>query len=430
VGLQETTTDSIRYISPSTTGQLTVIVAVIDSSDSSTRDTANISITNTAPYVNVGPDILVGLRDLVTINPAVRDDGKIVKYEWLVTDYRDATPGPDTFLVRSKADTSFIFPMKDLPDSLLCILKVTDDEGFIKRDTVIVSAAMKWSLVSSNKIPIDINASNYGTTLLFRDTMWYIGSYDTANNRTTCWYSIDGNNWTAANTTKPLPLRDGPRVAAFKDSIWVTGGVVIGSPTGVAVSDLWKSGNARDWIQVADTGFFKPHDGIFGSASGIFGASILEYKGSLFVLYPGDVFRSIDGHNWNSNPYNSPLDCAYLNTGDTIWTIPGQVSQVEFSIDDNLIIWSRCDPINLSICEFVGSLCEIGKHGSSVSWNEKVWVFDNSMARISNDMKNWCHIALPFNIENPSSFVTKDGKLWVMGTTVNGIEVYNTVDLP
>ncbi|MBD3241578.1 MAG: hypothetical protein GF331_13395, partial [Chitinivibrionales bacterium] len=138
--ITETPTAGYRFAD---TGTHFLAVYVVDRTDSITADTATIIVTDNPPVVRaLGPDTLVGLGDTVTLGVEVTDDGHIVEYAWNIARYNEYTP--DQFHTTSTGDTTFKGLDRELPDSLLCVVRVTDDDGNVTHDSVVVRQNMIW----------------------------------------------------------------------------------------------------------------------------------------------------------------------------------------------------------------------------------------------------------------------------------------------
>jgi len=91
-----------------------------------------IGCTSALPFIMGLHDTVVAAGQLVLLRPTANDasPGSIVRYEWKI--------GTAPFAETGSADTSFTAPSTAV-DSLLCILRVTDNDGNMVSDTTVVT---------------------------------------------------------------------------------------------------------------------------------------------------------------------------------------------------------------------------------------------------------------------------------------------------
>jgi len=110
-------------------GVYNAILRVTDDDNKKNYDTARIAVLQDVPVPNAGKDTTVSINDTVRLHgAAIQQFGAIVEWAW---DIGNA----GTFKVTSNSDTSIIAPAAENPN-YLCVLKMTDDDGNVAKDTV------------------------------------------------------------------------------------------------------------------------------------------------------------------------------------------------------------------------------------------------------------------------------------------------------
>jgi hypothetical protein len=404
-GLQETTVDSIRYISPATAGQATVIVAVVDSFDQTTSDTATLRTTDLTPTVFIGNDTTVGLHDSVQLRPRITDDGKIVKYEWGLSQWGQFSP--DSFKVRSKADTLVFSPSAVFTDTLMCVLRATDEDQHVKSDTIKITSEMKWNLVSSGKIPVIVG----GSVLVYNDTIWLLGgSPFGASMNDSIYYSKDGINWKSEKMKAPFSPRVDQSATIYNNKMWVISGV---GPSDA--SDAWYSVDARSWIQACNIGTIvdpSPSTALSYTISGF----------NFLFLLNARVFWS-DGNTWEQAAQFAHISPYHASAvfHDTIWVFGGidNAGEINFSTDGAL--WQRLE--NSNFMDFSA------QYAKALNYNGIVWVHCGPYGYLifSLNAKDWTQVNVPFRFDYSDSYCfVKDGKMWAISNS----DVFNTNDNP
>jgi hypothetical protein len=404
---RETSKDTVWHKVRGTVGQETAIVSVVDSIGVTTNDTANIKITNSAPFVFAGNDTSVGLHDLVNLHPTIRDDGKIVKYEWGIAFWDQFAP--DSFHVRGSGDTSFQTMECTSPESLECIIRVTDDEQHVTTDTMKIISQMKWNFVSSGKIPLIKGAS----LQVFKDTIWIFGGDRGSYYNDSVYYSADGITWHSEKLKTPFdPLRYYQSSAVFNNKVFVIGG---------DSSDVWSSSDVRNWVKVSSsTKPFHQFLDVPGSALvyNIDNTNVLFFLGRV-------VWWSLDGASWDSLQEFVPgTDIVPYHASvvfhDTMWALGGTTSaNLNYSTDG--YTWNSPYP---DVNWFSGH-----KPKAAV-YSNTIWVFNDCseypIVLYSHDGRYWYEISTPCYVTyDYSHCFAKDNKLWII--SANG-SIYNTDD--
>lgn len=116
------------FSAPGSPGIIPCILRVNDDDGNAAFDTLMLSVLEDPPVVSGGLDTTVSLGDLVRLHPTALDGfGRILSWEWSVGSI-------GTFRRTANGDTAFHAPTG--AGRILCILKVTDDDGVSASDTV------------------------------------------------------------------------------------------------------------------------------------------------------------------------------------------------------------------------------------------------------------------------------------------------------
>lgn len=131
--LKTTTVGTQSHTFPKTPQTCNVIVTIKDSFDGVSYDTAVVEIKEDKPYVFAGLDTNLTINDQLLLQATFEDTlGTVTAVEWSIDG--------DSFTAMQidNADTTITLPAtEDL--NYLCILKVTDDDGFVVLDSMKVS---------------------------------------------------------------------------------------------------------------------------------------------------------------------------------------------------------------------------------------------------------------------------------------------------
>ena len=112
-----------------TAGTYKAVLRVTDDDNKVTKDTATITVLQDVPIANAGKDTTVSMKDTVRLHgSATQQFGTITEWAW---DFGNT----GTFKVTSKGDTNIIAPAAQNLN-YLCVLRVTDDDGNIAKNTV------------------------------------------------------------------------------------------------------------------------------------------------------------------------------------------------------------------------------------------------------------------------------------------------------
>ncbi len=114
------------FIAPDKPGTVICSLKVVDDDDQTGYDALQITVTDIAPVVDAGKDLLVGIGEEIHLQPTASDDGKIERYEWRF--------GNDDWVQTSSGDTTVIAPLQE--GTYTCAVRVTDDDGRSLSDAV------------------------------------------------------------------------------------------------------------------------------------------------------------------------------------------------------------------------------------------------------------------------------------------------------
>jgi hypothetical protein len=405
---------SIRYQTPSTVGKTNVIVTIIDRLGVETKDTAEVTCTNEKPTLKItGPDT-VGFGYDIPIKTTIQDDGKITSYEWSITKQGET---PD-FQPRSKADTIFTAPDSTIDNSLICKLRIKDDDGNIVVDSINVKPYMKWTKVlDSLKMPGFCDDKN---AVFFNDSIWYL-SGDTIT------ASVNGMHWVASKVPTAIGKKDYTGMIVFKNKLWVIGGNTLDS-----VSDVWSSTDGRYWICDTIKSAYPP---LWNHALAVFNDKLWIVGGER--LRVGGVkdnstilCSSSDGKKWVTVGFpkfgqRNGHDILVYN--NKMWLIGGggSANSIWNSIDGEY--WVQVRDGNVSAPPFT--------YCSAVVYKNKMWIIGGAGtpgAWYSTDGVKWtraCNDRIVPN-ENVSAVVSPDNKLWIFGGCGAKPGVWYTTDSP
>jgi outer membrane protein assembly factor BamB len=150
-------TDSHMF--PSIAMQCTISVSVADSFGKLSARKAVVHVLQDVPVPNAGKDTTVSIKDTIRLHgSATQQFGTITEWAWDIGN-------TGTFKVTSKGDTIIIAPATENLN-YLCILRVTDDDGNVAKDTV--------KVIVMQDVPIANAGSDQ--TILTTDTIRLHGS--------------------------------------------------------------------------------------------------------------------------------------------------------------------------------------------------------------------------------------------------------------
>ena len=120
------------FIAPDETGELLCSLKVVDDDELVTFYDVKITVTDMAPVVNAGNDMIIGIGEEIVLHPSVSDDGRIISYEWRF--------GNSDWVRTSSGDTTFVAPLQE--GSYQCAVRVTDEDGHSLSDAIDFTVSM------------------------------------------------------------------------------------------------------------------------------------------------------------------------------------------------------------------------------------------------------------------------------------------------
>jgi hypothetical protein len=267
-------------------------------------------------------------------------------------------------------DTKFEFRVTDLADSTIQ-----------QRSGTFTISPYDWVSVQPG---LPFTARDGAGLLNFQNKLWLLGGWDPPYHpplytHSEVLSSTDGVNWNF-ETDAPWPPRHCGAWLTDSLNMYVMGG----DPQSGCVSDVWKSNDGINWIQLEDTipGYVKRNNPNYAFANGkfyLFGGEQCSASGL------SEVWESSDGITWNQLP-------------DAPWS--GRGMQVNSCVDDLGQIW------------MLGGSNE----GDRRSFNE-VWK--------TNDGLTWTLVneSAPWAGRYWHTVAWFDNKIWVMAGVASGIEM-------
>ena len=225
------------------------------------------------------------------------------------------------------------------------------------------------------------------SSVVFDNKLWVLGGYNPGQVKgdpyyEDVWSSIDGENWEQVIDDAPWKGRRGHTVTTFnngsEEAMYLTGGFSVDNESGYRQyeNDIWKSTDGINWTLVKErtypdrnstTDWFPRmnHSCVVANHGGtdylyiIGGSSMLENHGGRYsMVYFNDVWRSVDGINWerlDNNDYGirSGHACTVDQSNGKIY-IQGGMHGVIFEGENNQDhpipnwqwLWSSEDGIN------------------------------------------------------------------------------------
>lgn len=168
-------------------------------------------------------------------------------------------------------------------------------------------------------------------SVIFNEQLWLIGAAD----KNDVWSSNDGLHWTEHTDDPGFANRTDFEFIAFKDALWVIGGL----SEGFATNDIWKSTDGETWEEVTSNAAF----------SARYGHSLIQFNDKLWLIggfdnvYYNDVWSSDDGEHWEQVNVQAPFaprsEHSLFVFNEKIWVTAG------FNDDYLNDIWSSSDGI-------------------------------------------------------------------------------------
>lgn len=179
--------------------------------------------------------------------------------------------------------------------------------------------------------------------VVFKDMLWLFGGEvsvdkDRAPNAyvNDIWSSVDGIHWNSVSGNAPWQMRGNPRVAVFKNALWLVGGQ--------GHSDIWRSEDGRNWKQMKSDVPWK----------GRYDYGVIVYDNLLWVFggragnprnAHHDVWFSIDGLDWRLQTEAAPWTARAGNNSvvfkDKLWLYGGKHTGHKDSFSGDIWVMER-----------------------------------------------------------------------------------------
>jgi hypothetical protein len=272
------------------------IIRVINSKGNSLPDTVRIKIIRDIPVADAGRDTTVPRNTMVLLKGSNSKHrfGNLL-YEWDLGN-------TGVFVRVSTGDTTIITP-NIFFDVFPCILRVTNDDGDIAKDTIKYFINNTWQLATST--PEFGNRSGY-TMASFNNKLWVIGGMlpTKDHDQNDVWVSEDGKTWSLVTDSADFPPRSMHSSFEFNGKLWVIGGVeydkrITEGQYYFCRDDAWYSTDGLHWTCATDSA---PFGGRFYLASVVFNNAMWVIGGCNICndgppIY-NDVWFSYDGTVW------------------------------------------------------------------------------------------------------------------------------------
>jgi hypothetical protein len=444
------TTQATAGFGYNTAGIYKAVLRVTDDDGKATRDTVTVMVLLDAPVVNAGKDTTVSINDTVRLHgSATQQFGTIVKWEWDVGNTGMFTP-------LNPPDTTFIAPsIENL--NYQCVLRVTDDDGNVAKDTVKVSisqdkpiAIAGMDITVKRRDTVHLNGGG-STDLIGRICKyeWNIGNsgnFITCNDGSVSFIAPDTFNFNdyicilrvtdddanqsldtvkicigkliLATNTAAYGLRYGYACLSFNNKMWLIDGAEGSGPK----NDVWYSTDGANWIMATDSICDDPrwyHTAtVFNNAIWITGGYINGWV--------DDVLYSNNGITWQRVTESAGLNPRQKHTSvtfnDKMWILGGEDDQNRYKND----VWYSNDGISwMQLSQDSSSFSPRCRH-SSVVFNNKIWIiggYDGKSAKndvwFSSNGASW-HQATSsagFSPRLGHGSVVFENKIWVIGSS-------------
>ena len=164
-------------------------------------------------------------------------------------------------------------------------------------------------------------------SLVFKDRMWVIGGNTNDLRKNDVWSSLDGITWDLVTDSADFPPRYWHSGVVFKNKMWVIGGSL--RDGGHFGNDVWNSDDGKKWNLVVDSAPFLPrctHSSlIYQNKIWVIGG----YAKDVGTFPQHDVWSSEDGKTWELVTAGAAFtERAQLNAvpwKNAMWVIDGQV---------------------------------------------------------------------------------------------------------
>ena len=252
------------------------------------------------------------------------------------------------------------------------------DDGSNKNDVWSSSNGSDWTRATA---AASWAARQGHTSIVFDNKMWVLGGWDrTFHGRyNDVWFSDNGINWTEA--TDGSRLWDGlvnHTSVVFKNKIWVLGSYDSVSYNG----DVWFSSNGSDWSRVTDNAGW---DARGRHSSVVFDNKIWVLGGTTIRSNENDVWSSVDGINWTeatdgSARWSARNDHTSTVFDNKIWVLGGSDGSNRYND-----VWFSSNGTNWT--EVTASTdWSARQNHTSIAFDNNIWVLGGNDGSLKNDI--------------------------------------------
>lgn len=279
-------------------------------------------------------------------------------------------------------------------------------------------AQMTWSSVPE---PVEWQARFQHAPVVFNHQMWLIGGESNGVALNDIWKSGNGTDWTQACAGAGWSARSCFPAVGYKDRIWIFGG---SRADGKNLNDVWYSSDGVTWIQATAAAPWTTRH--YHTA--------LVYDDKMWIIggYSGirhnDVWYSSDGNNWVEATPSAPWEkrCAHSSIvfKNKMWIIGG-VDKVDGKFVYLNDVWNSTDGKNWVQ---VTSEAPWAKRYAPqvVVYHDKIWVMGGCTlfpsthlndVWYSEDGQNWTPATNSADWAPRKSFAAIDfkNKIWLFG---------------
>ena len=250
---------------------------------------------------------------------------------------------------------------------------------------------LNWSLVTEGPW----EGRHTAGWLVFNGRMWVIGG---DNNRghyqNDVWSSGDGVSWQLVTDSPPWANRVAPQVHAFKDRIWLLGGVqaLSGISEERAFNDVYSSIDGATWMLETPQAPWRKRGLTLGGV--VFRDCLWVIGGGRYTprTYENDVWSSADGVQWKLEVAHAPWAPRQYQSATVfdgkIWVMAGSVESATSGTND---VWYSADGI------YWVQLTDTpwpARHATSVvAHDTALWLVAGSSTKLYNDVWALNHAA-------------------------------------
>jgi hypothetical protein len=216
------------------------------------------------------------------------------------------TPNPFGGFVWGAATTSAAFPGRDFPTGIvynntMWLIGGYNTANNYLNDVWSSTDGASWTNVLPNLTGGSstqfLGRVNH-TSLVYNNAMWVIGGANglTTGNLNDVWTSTNGSTWTqkaSAASANIFPARNSHTSVVFNNTMWVIGG--FGTPSPYFLNDVWASTDGANWYEATAGAAFSARQ---GHASLVFNNAMWVIGGQSNSSYLNDVWTSTNGVNW------------------------------------------------------------------------------------------------------------------------------------